>query len=77
MVYDDLSEEVTAHLAIETQSGVVKKSWSWDYHENFDGWWSQKYTCRLPRATYRIVVTGEDSDGNSASVVGYATLKVR
>ena len=77
MVYDDLSEEVTAHLAIETQSGVVKKSWSWDYHENFDGWWSQKYTCRLARGAYRIVVTGEDSDGNSASVVGYATLTVR
>jgi len=77
MVYDDLSDEVTKYLAIETKSGVVRKSWSWDYDENYDGWWWQKYTCRLARGAYRIVVTGEDSDGNSASVVGYATLRVR
>ena len=77
MVYDDLSEEVTKHLAIETESGVVKKSWSSDYGENYDGWWVVKYTCRLAKGSYRIVVSGEDLAGNSASVIGYATLTVR
>jgi hypothetical protein len=76
-ILDEQSAEVTKHLVITTQSGVVKKSWSWDYAENFDGWWFIKYTCRLPRGSYRIVVTGEDLAGNTASVVGRATLKVK
>jgi hypothetical protein len=76
-VYDGFSARVTKHLAITTKSGVVKKSWSWGYDKNSAGWWSVKYTCRLPKGTYRIVVTGEDPAGNSATVVGKATLKVK
>jgi len=76
-VYDELSEEVTSDVAITTRSGVVKKTWSWDYGENSETWWIVKYTCLLARGTYRIVVTGEDLAGNSASVVGRATLKVK
>ena len=48
-----------------------------DLGESYDGWWYLKYTCRLPKGTYRIVVSGEDLAGNSASVVGRATLKVK
>ena len=76
-VHDALSAQVTTHVAITTNSGVVKKSWSWGYGESLPGWWEVKYTCRLARGTYRIVVTGEDLAGNSASVVGHATLKVK
>ena len=76
-VYDAQSAQVTTHLAIKTKSGVVKKRWSWGYDTNSAGWWWMKYTCRLRRGTYRIVVTGEDLAGNRASVVGRATLKVK
>jgi hypothetical protein len=76
-VVDDQSAEVTKHLVIMTKSGAIKKSWSSDYGENFDGWWYIKYTCRLPKGSYRIVATGEDLAGNGASVVGNATLKVK
>jgi len=76
-VHDDQSAQVTVHLAITTRSGVVKKRWSWNNIENYDGWWSVRYTCRLAKGTYRIVVTGEDLAGNSASVTGRATLKVK
>jgi hypothetical protein len=76
-VYDAQSAQVTQHLAI-TKSGVVKQSWSTQgYGENFNGWWWVKYTCRLPKGAYRIVVTGKDLAGNSASVVGRATLTVK
>ncbi|MCX6363152.1 MAG: S8 family peptidase [Actinobacteria bacterium] len=76
-VYDALSTQVTTDVAVTTNSGVVKKSWSWGYGESYDGWWSTKYTCRLPKGAYRIIVTGEDLAGNSASVVGRATLTVK
>ncbi len=48
-----------------------------DFGENYEGWWHPKYTCRLPKGTYRIVVSGEDLAGNRASVIGRATLKVK
>ena len=65
--------KVTTQLAITTKSGAVKKRWSWGYDTNSAGWWYMKYTCRLPRGTYRIVVTGKDLAGN-AQRVGRATL---
>ena len=76
-VYDAQSAEVTTQLDITTRSGVVVMRRSWGYDESLDGWWSTKYTCRLPKGMYRIVVTGEDLAGNSASVVGRATLRVK
>ena len=76
-VHDAQSAEVTTRLAITTKSGVAKELWSWGYDENHNNWRRTTYTCRLPRGTYRIVVTGEDLAGNSASVVGRATLKVK
>jgi hypothetical protein len=68
---------VTKRLVITTKSGVVKKTWSSGYDENYAGWWYVRYTCRLPKGTYRIIVTGEDLAGNSPSVVGKATLRVK
>jgi len=68
---------VTTDLAITTKSGVVKKRWTWDYDKNSAGWWWMKYTCRLAKGTYGIVVTGEDLAGNGASVIGRATLTVK
>jgi Carboxypeptidase regulatory-like domain/IPT/TIG domain len=76
-VYDALSAQVTTRLAITTKSGAIKKRWSWGYDRNVPGWWWMKYTCRLPRGTYRIVVTGKDLAGNPQSRVGRATLKVK
>jgi hypothetical protein len=78
-VYDALSAQVTTDLAITTKSGVVKKRWAWGYalSNGAAGWRSVKYTCPLAKGTYRIVVTGKDLAGNSASVVGKATLKVK
>jgi C1A family cysteine protease len=76
-VHDALSAEVTTRLVITTRSGAVKKRWSWGYDKNSADWWYTKYRCRLHRGTYRIVVTGKDLAGNSASVVGRATLKVK
>jgi len=76
-VYDALSAKVTTSLVIKTKSGVVKKRWSWGYDKNIPGWWWTKYTCRLRRGTYRIVVTGKDLAGNRQSVTGRATLKVK
>ena len=62
----------------ESKSGVVKKSWWRGYGENYAGWWkTPKYKCRLRKGTYRIVVTGKDLAGNSASVIGRAKLKVK
>ena len=76
-VYDALSAKVTTKLAITTKSGAVKKRWSWGYDKNSAGWWWVKYRCRLPRGTYRIVVTGKDLAGNRQSRVGKATLRVK
>ena len=76
-VYDAQSAQVTSQVDITTLTGTVKKSWSWDYGKNFDGWWTVKYRCTLPVGIYQIVVTGEDLAGNSASKVGRATLLVR
>ncbi len=76
-VYDALSAQVTTELFITTRSGVVKKHWSWGYGENYAGWWSTRFACRLGRGTYRIAVTGSDLAGNGASVVGRARLVVR
>ena len=42
-----------------------------------DGWWTVKFTCRLAKGVYRIVVSGEDLAGNGASVVGRGTLTVK
>jgi len=76
-VHDALSAKVAQHVAIETKSGAVKKSWSWIDVENIAGWWATKYTCRLPKGAYRIVVTGGDLSGNKQSRVGRATLTVK
>ncbi len=76
-VRDALSMLVTTHVAITTDSGIVKKSWSWGYGVNSVDWRWANYTCRLAKGTYHIVVTGEDLAGNRASVVGRATLRVR
>jgi hypothetical protein len=76
-VHDAESDQVTMKVAITTKSGAVKKSWSRGYGENYSGWWGVKYKCTLPRGTYRIVVTGKDLAGNSASRVGRATLTVK
>jgi hypothetical protein len=76
-VYDESSPQVTSQVAIKTLTGAVKKSWSWDYDENYDGWWTVKYKCTLPVGVYQIVVTGEDLAGNPASKVGRALLTVR
>jgi hypothetical protein len=35
------------------------------------------YKCTLNKGTYRLVVTGKDLAGNSASKVGRATLTVK
>jgi immune inhibitor A len=75
-VHDALSSQVTKQLVITTRSGTVKQKWSSGYGENYSGWWSINYKCRLPKGSYKIVVTGKDLAGNKASVVGRATLKV-
>jgi hypothetical protein len=76
-VHDALSAKVTMKLAITTQSGSVKKTWTRGYGENYSGWWYVNYKCTLSRGTYRLVVTGKDLAGNSASKVGRATLTVK
>jgi hypothetical protein len=76
-VHDALSAKVTMKLAITTQSGTVKKTWTRGYGENYSGWWYVIYKCTLNKGTYRIVVTGKDLAGNSASKVGNATLTVK
>lgn len=76
-VHDASSARVTTRLVIMTQSGVVKKQWSWGYYKTSYGWWWTNYRCLLAKGTYRIVVTGEDVSGNSASVVGRARLVVK
>lgn len=77
MVHDALSDQVTMQVVISTRSGGVKKSWTRGYGENYDGWWFVNYKCKLPRGTYRILVTGKDLAANSASKVGRATLAVK
>ena len=74
-VYDDVSAEVASQLQIVNKSGAVKKSWAWDYGENYDGWWSVKYRATLPKGKYSIIVTGTDLAGNSAKA--FATLTVK
>ena len=76
-VRDAHSARVTRRVAITTKSGAVMKRWTWGYGANKNGWWTVKFTCRLAKGVYRIVVTGEDLAGNSASVVGRGTLKVK
>ena len=76
-VYDALSAKVTNRLVIQTKSGKLKMRWSTGYRESSNGWRYVKYSCRLPKGEYRIVVTGKDLAGNKASVVGRATLRVR
>jgi hypothetical protein len=77
MVHDVTSARVTRRVVVTTKSGVVKMRRSWDYGVNRDSWWSFRYRCPLPTGSYRIVVSGEDLAGNSASVVGRATLTVK
>jgi hypothetical protein len=71
------SAKVTMKLAITTKSGAVKKTWTQGYGENYSGWWYVNYKCTLNKGTYRLVVTGKDLAGNSASKVGRATLTVK
>ncbi len=74
-VYDDISAEVASQVQIVTKNGNVKKSWSWDYGENYDGWWWVKYKVTLAKGKYTIIVTGTDLVGNSAK--GFAALTVK
>jgi hypothetical protein len=74
-VYDNISAEVASQVQIVTRNGNVKKSWSWDYGENYDGWWWVKYKATLAKGKYAIIVTGTDLAGNSAK--GFATLTVK
>ena len=74
-VYDDVSAQVASQVQIVSEAGAVKKSWDWDYDENWDGWWSVKYKAALPKGKYTIMVTGTDLAGNSAK--GFATLTVK
>lgn len=76
-VHDALSSKVTMKLAITTQSGSVKKTWTRGYGENYSGWWFVNYKCTLKKGAYRLVVTGKDLAGNAASKVGRATLTVK
>jgi hypothetical protein len=76
-VYDALSTQVTTQVKITTKRGAVKKTWSHGYGENYKGWWYVSYRCTLKKGSYRIIVTGKDLAGNSASVVGKATLTVK
>ena len=76
-VYDAVSAKVTTVVKITTRSGVVKKRWSWGYGLSVPTWWYTKYTCRLAKGRYLIVVTGRDLSGNAQSRIGRATLTVR
>ena len=73
-VDDAKSAQVTQRLTMTTKSGVVQQRWQAHDGENCDGWWYVKYTCRRSKGSYRIVVSGEDLVGNSASAVGRAIL---
>ena len=74
-VFDDLSAEVASQLQVVNNAGAVKKSWAWDYGENYDGWWSVKYRAALPKGKYTLIVTGTDLVGNSAKAFGTLTVK--
>lgn len=74
-VYDDVSAEVASQVQIVTKNGAVKKSWSWDYGENYDGWWWVQYKAAIAKGKYAIIVTGTDLAGNSAK--GFGTLTVK
>ncbi len=76
-IHDQLSPKVTNVLTISTPSGVVKKQWSWNYGENFSGYWWTKYRCRLARGIYILSVYGKDLAGNAQSVVGRGYLRVK
>ncbi len=68
-VYDDISAQVASQVQIVTKNGTVKKTWTWDYGENYDGWWWVKYKAALAKGKYAIIVTGTDLAGNSAKAV--------
>jgi Matrixin len=72
-----LSAQVTMQLVISTRSGAVKRRWTWGYGENYDGWRSVNYKCKLKPGTYRIQASGKDLAGHSAGKVGKATLTVK
>ena len=74
-VYDDVSAEVAAQLQVVNSAGAVKKSWAWDYGENYDGWWWVKYKASLPKGRYTLIVTGTDLVGNSAKAFGTLVVK--
>jgi len=74
-VYDDLSAQVKRQVQIVSKSGTVKKSWAWDYGENYDGWRWVRYRATLPRGRYTMIVTGTDLARNSAKA--FATLTVK
>lgn len=78
-VWDELSPQVKMQLVVTTRSGGVKLRWSsTGYLESYDGWWrTGTWRCNLKKSTYLITVTGEDLDGNKASKVGRATLRVK
>lgn len=74
-VYDDVSAQVASQVQIVSGSGAVKKTWTYDYGENYDGWWWVKYKAALAKGKYTIIVTGTDLAGNSAKA--FATLTVK
>ena len=76
-IHDQLSPKVTNVLTISTPSGVIKKRWSWNYGQNFSGYWWTKYRCRLAKGVYILSAYGKDLAGNAQSVVGSAYLRVR
>jgi hypothetical protein len=74
-VYDDVSAQVSEKVQIKAGDGTVKKTWTYDYGENYDGWWWVKYKAALPKGSYQIVVTGTDLAGNSATATATLTVK--
>lgn len=75
-VGDAMAPRATTELRITTLSGSVKKKFSWGLRTD-NVWRSQAWRCTLPRGTYRILVSGRDTAGNTASHVGSATLRVK
>jgi hypothetical protein len=79
LVKDTLSPRVTSRLTLTSSAGVVLKDWSWGYRTPPAGNspWTKRFRCTLPTGTYKITVTGADLAGNTQSVGGSATLRVR
>ena len=76
-VGDNVSPSVKFTAKVKTTTGTTKKSISSKGWQDANHWWSWKFTCSLKKGTYRIYVYASDLAGNSQSVVGRATLKVK